>query len=89
MKTCILDGNVILNKEMLHEMLAEQLDFPHWYGKNLDALYDLLTDLQETEIVIFHQEALFNHLERYASLLIRVLEDAAKENHGIRWRVAE
>ncbi len=89
MKTCILDGNVILDKEILHEMLAEQLGFPHWYGKNLDALYDLLTDLPKAEIVIFHPDALYDHLERYAGLLMKVLEDAAKENPGIQWKISE
>lgn len=89
MKTCVLDGNIILDKEMLHKMLAKQLDFPYWYGKNLDALHDLLTDIPEAEIVIVNQDALYEHLERYASLLMKVLEDAAKEHPGIRWRIAE
>lgn len=34
-------------KAQLHGALAEALSFPDWYGKNLDALYDCLTDLDE------------------------------------------
>lgn len=90
MTTCVLDGNVVLNKEILHEMLAEQLAFPAWYGKNLDALYDCLTDITEdTEIVIFNEEALQDHLERYAGQLMRTLKDASKENPYVNWKVAE
>ena len=90
MKTCVLDGNVILNKEILHEMLAEQLDFPAWYGKNLDALYECLTDLAEdTEIVIFNQKALEDHLERYAALLMTTLEDASRSNKYLNWKLIE
>ncbi len=31
----------------LHRALAEALSFPDWYGHNLDALYDCLTDLED------------------------------------------
>lgn len=37
----------------LHDALALVLKFPTWYGKNLDALNDLLTDLpDEARIVV-------------------------------------
>ena len=49
MRICILDGNKLTNRELLHNALAESLSFPNWYGRNLDALYDCLTD--------FHEEA--------------------------------
>lgn len=35
------------NRESLHEALAKALGFPDWYGGNLDALYDCLTDLDQ------------------------------------------
>ena len=45
-----LDGNLI--KENGHDYLAEALDFPDYYGKNLDALYDCLTEIScEIELV--------------------------------------
>ena len=36
-----LDGNLI--KQRGHDYLAEALNLPDYYGKNLDALYDCLT----------------------------------------------
>lgn len=36
-----------LTRPALHEAFARALDFPAWYGNNLDALYDCLTDLEE------------------------------------------
>lgn len=33
-------------KAQLHNLLADALSFPDWYGNNLDALYDCLTDLE-------------------------------------------
>ena len=32
-------------KELVHNYIAEKLGFPDYYGKNLDALYDCLTDI--------------------------------------------
>lgn len=43
MKIIELDGNII--KEKSHDYLKEVFDFPDYYGKNLDALYDCLTDI--------------------------------------------
>ena len=42
----ILNGELILNRETLHDILSSKLTLPEWYGRNLDALYDCLTDLR-------------------------------------------
>lgn len=49
MRIIELDGECI--KKYSHDYLKEELSFPDYYGKNLDALYDCLTDIGvETEI---------------------------------------
>ena len=52
MHTVYLDTRVFTDKESSHEYLKEMLDFPEYYGANLDALYDCLTDLEDVEITI-------------------------------------
>lgn len=50
-KITILCAN--LSREELHQVIAEKMNFPSWYGQNLDALYDCLTDLEEdTHLVL-------------------------------------
>ena len=44
MRSCTLYGARIADLDALHTALSEGLGFPAWYGQNLDALYDLLTD---------------------------------------------
>ena len=39
-------------KENPHEYIKEKLDFPDYYGENLDALYDCLCELPEKIIII-------------------------------------
>lgn len=42
MKKIVVDGKDFENKEGLHDALKDKLDFPDYYGKNLDALWDCL-----------------------------------------------
>lgn len=86
----ILDGKQIESREMLHEQLARELAFPAWYGGNLDALFDCLTDLrEETEITLCSYPALEETLGGYAGVLVRVLREAAEENPRIELRLTE
>ena len=47
----ILDCREMQGKKKAHAYLAEKLSFPSYYGKNLDALYDCLTDISEPTAV--------------------------------------
>ena len=84
-QTCILDGAAIRDKETLHTLLAEGLNFPCWYGRNLDALYDCLTDVQEeTEVVLLNMKLLEESLGHYMVSLMGVLQKASEENANVR-----
>ena len=86
MLICILDGNNITDRETLHDTLAGSLHLPDWYGRNLDALYDCLTDIQdETEIRLLHEEALEEYLGHYAKALQKVVYRACQENPRIHY----
>jgi len=39
----IIDGKHIKSEEDFHSVLARELDFPDFYGQNLDALWDCMT----------------------------------------------
>ena len=61
----------------MHEILARELTFPGWYGRNLDALHDCLTSLGvETHITFLH----FTALPFPSAGLLRVLRDSENEN---------
>lgn len=84
MKTVILNGAEITEMADVHTAFAAVLDFPEWYGRNLDALYDMLTVPQESVTVVFRYPALLEEtLGRRFRTLCRVLRDAAEENPGI------
>jgi len=61
----------------MHTILARELNFPDWYGRNLDALHDLLTAIcEETRITFVH----FPALPFPSAGLLRVLRDSENEN---------
>lgn len=85
MNKLILDGQNIGSRHALHALLADGLDFPEDYGCNLDALFDILTELgQDTLIHIRHGRALEQQLGSYASKLFGLLWDASRENPRLR-----
>jgi len=51
MRKIVLDFRGLKTKREIHEYLAERLEFPPYYGKNLDALYDCLTEIGEPTAV--------------------------------------
>ena len=80
MRTMVIDGAAIPDRETLHRVLAETLAFPAWYGGNLDALFDCLTSLpEETALTVENRGALEETLGSYADIFFRVLTEAAEE----------
>ena len=85
MRIAVLDGDAISTREELHAALARELALPDWYGGNLDALYDCLTDLgEETVLRVVHREVLEEKLGPTARGLMQVLADAEAENPWLR-----
>ena len=48
----VLDARKMQTQEETHEYLKKMLEFPEYYGGNLDALYDCLSDMEDVEIEI-------------------------------------
>lgn len=80
MKLVQLDLNEMKSEEEIHTFLMEQMDFPKHYGKNLDALYDALTDSRNesycVEMVRCSDEQ--SPLYEFSRRLEKVMEDAAQ-----------
>lgn len=84
MKTVLLDGAKITCPEDVHDAFAAVLRFPDWYGRNLDALFDLLTQPAVAVTVILRRTELLEAVlgRRWRSLR-RCLRDAAAQNPRI------
>jgi len=76
MEKVIVDCRRLTDREGAHDYLAEIFHFPDYYGRNLDALYDLLTTppYSEIEIAFSHPEALRDK-DSIAAQIVEVLLD--------------
>lgn len=72
-----LDGKLI--KKDGHDYLKEVLNFPDYYGKNLDALYDCLTEIScEIELI---------NSEEVEEDILDTFYDAASENELLKLKI--
>ena len=84
METIILDAAAMTDRAAAHDHLAARLCLPAYYGRNLDALFDLLsTRERETRLVVQNAPLITENLGPYGRALLGVLEDAAAENPGL------
>jgi len=78
-----LDGECLREPETAHAYLSSRLGFPDYYGMNLDALYDCLTQIcEDTYIVI---ECAGDEAEHpYFNSLLEVFSDAEQDNDHLQ-----
>ena len=79
MKDIYFDCSKITDKASFHDEISSALSFPDYYGKNLDALYDCLTELSDQHLVLEHFSALENTLGDYASSIKQVFQEAEND----------
>lgn len=79
-----LDCRQMTDKQAAHAYLKQALSFPEYYGNNLDALYDVLTDRTEpTELVLIHWRLLGSQMGSYGVSLLETLREASEENPNL------
>ncbi len=84
----ILNGKKIDSIDNFYEVLDKYLNFPPYFGKNLDALYDVLSEDNRTIRFIIK-----NHLELESTLgefyfkLLVLLEDLSNEYSNISLKI--
>lgn len=84
MRKAILNGKRMISREVAHAYLKRKLGFPDYYGRNLDALWDLLTTIHEPfEIRIFNRDSILEKMGEYGERLLSTLDEAAEENPRI------
>lgn len=80
----VLHGYNMVDKETLHEDLILKFGFPEYYGRNLDALHDMLTEWSyPTLIVLFGEREIIRNLGDYGRSFLKVLKASAEENDNL------
>ena len=80
MNIIVIDGRKMTDREAAHTYLKKKLSLPEYYGKNLDALYDCLCEMNNVQIVVAYVQEMKDNLCRYADNIINVFEAAEEKN---------
>ena len=85
-----LDGVYMTDRETTHRYLKFKFYFPNYYGKNLDALYDQLTEIGEpNKIIIYHVDELKQNQPDYGRSILKVFRAAEDANPRLTVRFME
>ncbi len=87
MRRIIIDGDEIYNKEKLHRMMKEAFNLPDYYGKNLDALHDCLTEIPGAELQLRNVSKMIEWLGHYGESFIAVLQKIQEERTDFHFKL--
>lgn len=78
MDAIYLEGQLLRDREAAMAFFEGALPLPEWWGRNLDALHDCLTDLDRpVKLVLRNRTDL--ETTRFGRNLLRALRDSAAE----------
>ncbi|MCD7975369.1 MAG: barstar family protein [Phascolarctobacterium sp.] len=79
-----LDAEETKSRKGAHEYLAAKLKFQDYYGNNLDALYDCLTEVAaDTSVAVPRKISEKGYLGDYGEKMLAAFCDAAEANKSL------
>ena len=82
-----IDLMEVYSNEDLQEALVKELPLPDYYGRNLDAFYDVLTEFgDEWNIVFYNSKFAELRLGKYFEALRRLAGEACEDMPGLNIR---
>ncbi len=84
-----IDGKKISSEPMFHDAIVSALKLPDYYGRNLDALFDVLsTDVERPLVIVWNESIVSQELiGAKFNVIVEVLRRV--ERQDIEWGIAE
>ena len=78
-----LEGQFMTDRNSAYSYIAGQLDFPDYFGNNLDALADCLSEMPRgCAIVISDPQVIIDNLSYYGEAIIDVFKEMENRETG-------
>lgn len=88
MKNIVIDGQKMRTKAAAHAELKRVFKFPPHYGANLDALWDMLTELSEPVTAKFiHSDVMVESIGPDGLSILQTVIEAAIKNPNFKLEV--
>ena len=81
-----INGSAMTSRSAAHRELQQSLELPEHYGRNLDALWDCITGMYAT-VVLVNPAAMLNAIGVYGCKLIQTMFEAADANENFHFQV--
>ena len=89
-KSLVLNLTGVASREEFHRRVRDAFGLPQYYGNNLDALHDCLTDISEKTVVIIKgSDEAEDSVKAYVERFLMMCTDVAEENENIVFFTAE
>lgn len=80
----VIDLKDVQSKEDFHDRIEEGFDCPDYYGRNLDALYDVLTDeVEDVEIYFTNAADMAENMDKYYDAFVEMCEEVQQDYENI------
>jgi ribonuclease inhibitor len=81
----VIDGEKVFTEKDLHDEIVRGFGLPTWYGRNLDALWDVPTGMMDRpiELVWLNSQISQQRLSRYDAI-ISLLKDVEKRDKDMQ-----
>lgn len=91
MKTITLDFSGINTVDDLHDYFQKMFDLPHYYGRNMDALWDCLqcSFNENTTIILKNLHSMSCNMQPVVSTITELFEDLQNEEENVTVRLAD
>lgn len=86
MNAYLLNGKRMKTREEAYDHISQVMQFPEYFGRNLDALYDLLTE-RPANVVLKNADIMLNALGGYGCEMLKCFCDAAENNSNFTLKV--
>lgn len=87
MRRIILDGREIDSRDKLHNVLKDALNLPEYYGRNLDALHDCLSEIPALQLQLRYGQEMIKTLGSYGENLVALLKQMEEERPDFQFRL--
>lgn len=84
----ILEGNKLKTAEDFHTEIKHILKLPDYYGRNLDALWDCLNEIEMPLTLVWKNfEISRTNIESYVDKILLLFKEAENEIYGFKIRL--